>query len=84
MEEAKRGKEFRADATGRLQALGFPCKVATSSGQLGMFASRSIRGGEIICSESALTLTVAQEAQPHVCAVCLNGVGVVEFSPVKQ
>jgi len=41
------------------QAHGFPCKVvASSAGQLGVRASRAIRGGERICTERPLTLTV--------------------------
>ena len=41
------------------QAQGFPCKVVESaSGQLGVVASRDIRGGERICSERPLTLTI--------------------------
>lgn len=73
MREARgRGEDFCTEATRALQAHDCPCTVAASGGQLGVFASREIRAGERICSERPLTLTVAHEFRPSVCAVCLR------------
>ena len=43
-----RAGSFAEEATQRLQRAGFPCRVDASGGQLGVFASRSVKAGELI------------------------------------
>ena len=62
---------FAHEATQRLQQPGFPCRVGTSSGQLGVFASRRVLAGELIAVERPLALTVNRAVLVHTCAVCL-------------
>ena len=64
---------FAHEATLQLQGpgYGFPCRVDSSSGQLGVFASRRVLAGEIVAVERPLALTVNRAVHVHTCAVCL-------------
>ena len=62
---------FAQEATLRLQRHGFPCRVDSSSGQLGVFASRRVLAGELVAVERPLALTVNRAVLTHTCAVCL-------------
>ena len=66
-----RAGSFAEEATQRLQRAGFPCRVDASGGQLGVFASRSVKAGELIAVERPLALTVNRAVLVHTCAVCL-------------
>lgn len=68
-----RTETFAHEATLQLQraGYGFPCRVDSSSGQLGVFATRRILAGETVAVERPLALTVNREVHMHTCAVCL-------------
>jgi len=68
-----RTKTFAHEATRQLQQPGysFPCRVDSSSGQLGVFATRRILAGEVVAVERPLALTVNRAVYVHTCAVCL-------------
>ena len=68
-----RTKTFAHEATLQLQqpGYGFPCRVDSSSGQLGVFATRRILAGEVVAVERPLALTVNRAVYVHTCAVCL-------------
>ena len=76
---------FAADASSALEQLGFPCRVAASTvgtagdggagsddDCFGMYAVRTIRGGEPIVVERPFAMTISQGARHQRCAVCLK------------
>ena len=68
-----RTNTFAHEATLQLQrpGYGFPCRVDSSSGQLGVFATRRVLAGETVAVERPLALTVNRAVHVHTCAVCL-------------
>lgn len=67
-----RAEGFAEETSRLLGGLGSPLRVGSSSGGVGLYSTRPIAAGELLISESPLTMTVASGALAHICSTCLR------------